>query len=92
MVDESRQIVRPAVAVIDVVGVLPYIAAKDRRCSMNQRVLAIRRLHDLKLAAFHRKPAPARSELGHAGFNELAAEFVKGANVRGDRLLKRSGK
>jgi len=50
MIDERLQIVRPAVAIIDVVGMLPDVAAQDRSGAMNQRAFAVRRLGDFELA------------------------------------------
>src|ERR1700758_1263594 len=46
MVHESLEVVRPPVAVIDVVGVLPHVAAEDRLAAVHQRVLAVGGLGD----------------------------------------------
>ncbi len=56
VVDERLQIVGAAVAIVDVVAVLPDVAAEDRSCAVHQRVLAVRGLHHLDPA--ERKPAP----------------------------------
>ena len=55
-VDERLQIVGAAIAVVDVVGVLPDVDAEDRRGAVHQRVLAVRGLGDLELATLDRKP------------------------------------
>src|SRR5258708_28292030 len=53
------QVIRPAIAIIDVVGVLPDVDAEDRGGALNQRVLAVGRLGNLELAVLHRQPRPA---------------------------------
>src|SRR6476620_9337870 len=40
-VDEGLEVVRPAVAIVDVVGMLPDVDAEDRRRAMHQRTLAV---------------------------------------------------
>src|SRR5712671_2062501 len=50
MIDERLQIIRTAVAIVDVVGVLPDVAAENRDGAVHQRVFAIRRLGDFELA------------------------------------------
>ena len=71
MLDEGLQVVGAPVAIVDVVGVLPHVAAEDRLAAMDQRALAVRRLGDDDLAVLHGEPAPARPELGHAGLGEV---------------------
>ena len=44
MIDKRLQVVRAAIAIIDVIGMLPDVDAEDGRCAMDQRVLAIRSL------------------------------------------------
>src|ERR1700752_1099573 len=74
ILDERLEIIGSAVAIIDVVGVLPDIEAEDRGCTMHQRALPIRRLGYLELAALDRAPAPARAELADAGGDEIGFE------------------
>src|SRR5579859_2377511 len=50
MLEERLQVIRTAVAVIDVIGVLPDVAAEDRGRTMHQRVFAVGRLGDFELA------------------------------------------
>src|SRR5215472_18285874 len=40
---ERLEVIRPAVAIVDVVGVLPHVAAENRLGAVHQRVLAVRR-------------------------------------------------
>src|SRR5690348_17241883 len=47
---ERLEIVGTAVAVVDVVGMLPDVAAEDRRRAVHQRALAVRGLGDFELA------------------------------------------
>ena len=42
MIHEGLEIVRPSIAIIDVVGMLPHVAAEDRLAAVHQRVLAVR--------------------------------------------------
>src|ERR1700681_5087963 len=70
IIDERLQIIRAAVAIIDVVGMLPDVDAEDRGRAMHQRVFAVRRLGDFELAVLHRQPSPARAELADTGGGE----------------------
>src|SRR6476646_3482270 len=76
MIDPRLQIVRAAIAIVDVVGVLPDVDAENRGGAMYQRVLAIGRLGDFELAIFHRQPCPSRTELADAGGGEIGLEFL----------------
>src|SRR6476646_8742740 len=49
----------PEIAIVDVIRVLPHVAAKQRPAAMNKRVLAVWRLGDFELAVLEREPAPA---------------------------------
>src|SRR4029078_10519938 len=69
--DERLEIVGTTVAVIDVVTVLPDIAAEDRPRAVHQRAFAVRRFHDLDLAEANCKPAPSGTELCDAGLDEV---------------------
>src|SRR5579862_685912 len=86
--EESLEIVGPAIAVVDVVGVLPHVAAEDRRAAVYQRVLAVRRLRDGELAVLHRDPAPAGTELSDAGLREVFLHLGDAAEVLVDRRLE----
>src|SRR3954454_1029288 len=91
MIEERLQVIRTAVTIIDVVGVLPDVAAEDRGCAMHQRVLPVRRLGDLELAVLDRQPAPARAELADAGRGEIGFEFIESAEVLVDLLFETAG-
>src|SRR6202022_3116782 len=75
IIDERLQVIRTAVAIIDVVGMLPDVDAEDRGRAMHQRVFAVRRLGDFELAVLHRQPRPARAELADTGGGEIGLEF-----------------
>src|SRR5215468_12171423 len=90
ILDERLDIVRTAVAVVDVVGVLPDVAAEDRGGAVHQRALAVRRLGDFELAALDREPAPARAELADAGGDEVGLELLEAAEVLVDLLFQRA--
>jgi len=59
VIQERLQVVRTAVAIIDVVGMFPYVAAENGLGAVDQRVLPVRRLHNDDLSILDRKPAPA---------------------------------
>src|SRR5690554_6717141 len=79
IVDEGLEILRPGIAVVDVVAVLPDVDAEDRRAAVDQRVLAIGCLADLQLAVLDGQPGPAGTELRGAGGDEVLAELVVAA-------------
>src|SRR6516162_4623961 len=89
--DKRLQIVRAAIAVVDVVGVLPDIAAEDRGRTMHQRIFTIGRLGDFQLAVLYLQPAPARAELADAGGSEIGFELFKPAEVLVDLLFQTPG-
>src|SRR5689334_12063280 len=68
---ERLQIIRPAVAIVDVIGVLPHVAAEDRGGTLHQWALAVWRLVDHELAVLYGNPAPARAELGHPRLDKV---------------------
>src|ERR1700749_4591199 len=88
VIDERLQVIRTAVAIVDVVGVLPDVAAEDRGGAMHQRVLTVRRLGDFELAVLDRKPAPPRAELTDAGSGKIGLELLETAEVLVDLLLQ----
>src|ERR1700760_1815793 len=88
VLDERLQIVRTTVAIVDVVGMLPDVAAEDRERAVHQRILTVRGLGDFELAALARQPAPAGAELADAGGGEIGLELLEAAEVLGDLLLE----
>ena len=91
VVDERLQIVRAAIAIVDVIGMLPDVTAEDRRAAMDQRAFAVGGLGDFQLAVLHRQPAPARTELADAGRGEIGFELLEAAEVLVDLLLQAAG-
>src|SRR4029077_20706311 len=79
------------VAIVDVVGMLPYVAAEDRGAAVHQWILAVRRFRDGELAVLDREPAPAGAELGDAGLDEIFLELGDRADVGGDLLFQLAG-
>ena len=91
MIDKGLEVIRPAIAVIDVIGMLPNVTAEDRLRALHQRALAVRRFHDGDLAVLDREPAPARAELADARRREIFLHFRDRAEVRDDFLFQRAG-
>src|ERR1700679_640874 len=58
MIEERFQIIRPPIAIVDVVGMLPYVAAEDRLAAMYQRIFAVWRFRHGNLAVLDGEPAP----------------------------------
>src|SRR5271169_2830678 len=91
MVDERLQVIRAAVAIVDVVGVLPDVAAEDRRGAVHQRIFAVGGLGDFELATLDLEPAPAGAELADAGGGEIGLELFQTAEILVDLLLEPAG-
>src|SRR5271154_6832626 len=91
MLDERLQIIRTAVAIVDVVGVLPDVAAQDRGRAVHQRIFAVGGFRDFELAVLDLDPAPAGAELTDAGGGEIGLELFETTEVLGDLLLETAG-
>src|SRR6202163_4448506 len=48
--EERLEVIGAPVAIVDVIGMLPHVAAEDGRSAVHQRILAVRRLRDGELA------------------------------------------
>src|SRR3954447_22987602 len=81
MIEKRLQVIRTAVAIVDVVGMLPDIDAEDRGGAMHQRILAVGRLGDFELAVLYRQPSPAGAELANAGGREIGLEFLNPTEI-----------
>src|SRR5579862_207829 len=85
VVEERLEVVRAPVLVVEIVGVLPHVAAEQRRAADDQRVDAVGRLLDRELAVLVDQPGPARAELPDARRLELLLELVEAAEGLVDR-------
>src|ERR1700759_3853309 len=74
LVQNSFEIFRPRILVVEIVGVLPNIDGEQAVRARRHRVLGIARLLDRELAALGHKPGPAGAELILAGGRELFNE------------------
>src|SRR6516162_7507883 len=88
MIHEGLEIIGPTVAVIDVIGMFPDIAAKDRLAAVHERILAVRSLAHGDLAVLDSQPAPAGPELCDAGLNEFFLHLGDRPEVGDDFLFK----
>ena len=61
-VEEGRNILRPAVLVGQVIGVLPDVDPEDRGFALAERAVLVRRGHDFQLALVLHEPGPTASE------------------------------
>src|SRR5690606_10891046 len=84
VVEPGRDVVRPGVAEVDVVGVLPHVEGEQRLRTVLHRQVRVRGLHDLEPRPRVDQPGPAGAELGGRGLRELVAELLVGAERRVD--------
>src|ERR1700722_6548605 len=91
ILEERLEVIGAPVAIVDIIRMLPDVAAEDRSSAVDQRILAVRRLRDGELAVLDREPAPAGAELGDAGLNEIFLELCDRADVGGDLLFQLAG-
>src|ERR1700680_2530566 len=64
IIDEGLEVVRPAVAIVDVVGVLPYVAAEYRLGTMHQLISPLWRLHHNNLSTLGPTPTTSPTRTG----------------------------
>src|SRR5690606_12119292 len=90
-VPPRRDVVRPAVLVLQVVGVLPHVDAEDGLEPPHERAVLVRHPDDVEAVAVEDEPGPAAAELPLRRRLELLLEGVEGAEglVDGLRQLAR---
>jgi hypothetical protein len=77
-VPPSFEIIRPAILVIEIVGVFPNIDAENRFVAVHERAVLVRRRHDFELAAFvFDKPRPTAAETTYARGGELLFKGIE---------------
>src|SRR5229473_8399281 len=91
VIEEGLDEVRPAVLVVEVVGMLPHIAGEERGVALSHRVDRVGRLHHLERAAIEHEPSPAAAELAGRRLLELLLELVEAAEGLLDRLEDLTG-
>lgn len=88
-VQERIHVIRTAVAVVDVVGVFPYIAAEQRFLAAEAKwVHAVWRGGHFKLAIVFNEPSPAGAELACAFGDKSCFEVCDGAEIRDDTAFQ----
>src|SRR5882724_8980336 len=74
------QVVRAAVLIFQIVGVLPNVVAKDRKFAVGNGIVLVGSRSDLKLTGFRfNQPGPAAAELVYAGGLKLFLKCVEAA-------------
>ena len=87
MFPDGFEVVRTPVAVVDVIGVFPYIECHERFEAAAHGISCIGFGGDDELSFLvHRKPAPAGTELGGCLGYELVAELFGGTEVAVDEV------
>src|SRR5689334_5219791 len=72
------EVIRAAVLVLEIVGMLPHVVAEDRgRLAVHERIVLIRRARDRELTTLVDEPHPPRAEPCGAGRVELLLELLE---------------
>src|SRR5271170_5835845 len=85
MVEKGLDEIGPAVLVVEVIGVFPYVAGQERGLPFGQRSDRVRRADNLERTLVGDKPGPAAAELADRRRLELLLELVETAAIAGDR-------
>src|SRR5208283_3630962 len=75
IIDESLEIIGPAIAIVYVINVFSDIDGQNRLRSLDQRIFGIPRLRDGDLTILDHKPCPARTELGRASLHQFLLDL-----------------
>ena len=86
LLEEVGEVGRALVAEVDVVGMLPDVAAEERGLAEAERVHPVLGLRHLQRPAVLDQPRPARAELAGAGGGELLLELLH----RAEGVLQRT--
>src|SRR5580658_7279006 len=82
-----RQIFRTAVVVLQIIGVLPDVVAKDGIVALADGIILIRRRHDMHFAAgLAGEPDPSAAELLDSGVVKFGLKIFKAAESFLDRI------
>src|SRR5947209_18525216 len=89
-VPPRRDVLGPAVLVLEVVGMFPDVEAEDRRAPLHQRAVLVGGGFDTqRAAAVQREPGPAAAEAARRCPGELVLERVAPPEGLSDRLGQR---
>jgi hypothetical protein len=87
--EKRRDVVQPAVLIVEIVSMLPDIDGEQWPLAGGQRSFGIRRGDDAQLPVIEHQPRPAAAELVARGTDELLAEdplaSEGGLDCRGNR-------
>src|SRR5437016_5275751 len=84
-------VVRPAVLIVQIIGVLPDVEPEQnglRRLAVHQRIVLVRRAGDREFAALVEQPRPAGTEAPDARRGELFLELLEITERRLDRVAQ----
>src|SRR5262245_32520304 len=85
-------VVRPAVLVLQIVGVLPDVDAEDGLLAVHERAVLIRSAFNGQLAAGVDHPRPAAAEAADGCLLQFLLELVEAAERSVDRIRNRAGR
>ena len=78
--EEGLDVVRPAVLVVEIVGMLPDIDSENRDAvSIHKRIVLIGRRADAEAALTNSQPCPTTAEASHCRLVESGFELLKRA-------------
>jgi hypothetical protein len=78
-IEKLSDIVRPAVLIEQIVGMLPHIQPENRKFALTARVVLIGGGNDLQFAVVHNQPGPAAAEYLSCRTRKSLLETVKAA-------------
>src|SRR5579885_3196401 len=90
MIQERPDEIRPAILIVQVIGMLPHIAGEERLLPGRDRSHCVRALHDLELVLLGDQPRPSAPELADRGRLKHILELVEAAEVPVDALRERA--
>jgi hypothetical protein len=79
--EEGRDMLRPAVLVGQVVGVLPDVDPEDGGFALADRAVLVWCGHDFQLALVRQEPSPAASQKKGGGVREVLLELVEASEL-----------
>ena len=85
-VPPGSDVIRPTILVLEIVGMLPHVAAENRGLAAHERGVLVGRALDGDGAAISGQPGPPAAETAGAGLGELFLELREAAERRADRI------
>src|ERR1035437_6050986 len=88
IVDEGLEIIGAAIAVVDVIGMLPDIDGQNRHRSLEQRIFGVPRLRHGYLAILDHEPSPTGTELCRTALHQVLLDLFDRSKSLDKRLFE----